>query len=625
MEHIVIGTAGHVDHGKTTLIKAMTGIETDTTIEEKTRGLSINLGFAYMNLPSGKRAGIVDVPGHEKFIKNMMAGLSGLHLILLVIDAGEGIMPQTKEHIDILQMLGIKNYIIVITKINTVDIELLELVEEDIQEQLQGTLLEGSPICKVDSLSGTGIKELIDKMDEISNTIERSNSFVPPRMHIDRVFSVNGFGTIVTGTLIEGTIRVNDELMVYPKGLRVKIRNIQVHEQNVSDASAGMRVALNLANAQVKDLSRGDTLALPHSVQKSWLLDVKASLLAHTDMPIKLWDRSRLYIGTKEILCRVVPIGIEKLQPGEEAFLQLRLEEEIVAKKGDKFILRSYSPMHVIGGGVILDAVPKKHRRFNENIIETLKTLDKGSYQEMIADFIARKVELLTSMEEVASYLGNSQEEIAEMMADMISRNELIKINQQYMHTLKYEQFKKEMTAILQRFHKSFRLRTGIAKEELRSRIAPNVKGKDFDRILQIAEEEKLIKIHETISLREFKVTYNKYQLKDKEEIEQKLKQAGYTPPSEAELIGTIKERKELIDSLIGKSIVRLDHETVIYKDYYDTAIQKVTDFIKGKGKMTLAEFRDMTGSSRKYSMLILECFDKNKITKRVENYRVMY
>lgn len=625
MNHFVIGTAGHVDHGKTTLIKAMTGIETDTTAEEKTRGLSINLGFAYIDLPSGKRAGIVDVPGHEKFIKNMMAGVTGIQLILLVIDAGEGIMPQTKEHIDILHMLGIKNYIIVLTKVNAVDQELVELVEEDIKEQLQGTLLEDAPIYKVDSLSGFGIKELISKIDHVSQTIERSNSLVPPRMHIDRVFSVKGFGTIVTGTLIEGALQVNDELVIFPKELRTKIRNIQVHEQNVNEAAAGMRVALNLANVHVNDISRGDTLANHDTVQKTWMIDVKANLLLHAEEPIKLWNRLRLYIGTREVLCRTVPIGVEMVEPGEEAFLQLRLEEEIVAKKGDKFILRAYSPMHVIGGGIILDTTPTKHRRFNEEIIKTLETREKGSTNDMIDDFVSRNGELLTSKEEAVSYLGISQTEINEIMDEMVNEKQMIKVNQQYMHPLKYEKFKKDMAAILERFHKSFRLRTGIIKEELRSRIAPELKGKDFDRLLQMLSEEKLIKNHDTISLIEFTVTYNKYHLKDKEEIEGRLKKAGYTPPNEAELIGDNKERKELIDSLVGKTLIRLDPETVIFKDYYDIAVQKVADYIKENGKMTLAEFRDMIGSNRKYSLIILECLDKNKITRRVEDYRVIY
>ena len=301
-----------------------------------------------------------------------------------------------------------------LTKVNTVDQELVELVEEDIKEQLQGTLLESAPIFKVDSLSGIGINELISEIDSVSQNIERSNSLVSPRMHIDRVFSVKGFGTVVTGTLIEGTVHINDELMIFPKELRTKIRNIQVHEQNVNEAVAGMRVALNLANVHVNDISRGDTLAIPESVQKTWMIDVKANYLAHVEEPIKLWDRLRLYIGTREVLCRTVPIGVEIVEPGEEAFLQLRLEEEIVAKRGDKFILRSYSPMHVIGGGVILDTTPTKHRRFNEETIKTLQTREKGSTNELIDDFAARIEDLLISKEEVASYLGISQTEINE-------------------------------------------------------------------------------------------------------------------------------------------------------------------------------------------------------------------
>ena len=313
------------------------------------------------------------------------------------------------------------------------------------------------------------------------------------------------------------------------------------------------------------------------------------------------------------------------VEPGEEAFLQLRLEEEIVAKKGDKFILRSYSPMHVIGGGIILDTTPTKHRRYNEEIIKALETREKGTTNEMIDDFVSRKAELLTSKDEVVSYLGISQTEINETLDEMAIKNQMIKVNGQYMHPLKYEQFKKDMAAILECFHKSYRLRTGIIKEELRSRIAPNLKGKDFDQLLQMLAEEKLIKNHDTISLSEFTVTYNKYHLKDKEEIEGRLKQAGYTPPNEAELIGDNKERKDLIDSLVGKTLIRLDPETVIFKDYYDAAVQKVTDFIKENGKMTLAEFRDMIGSNRKYSLMILENLDKNKITRRVEDYRVIY
>lgn len=321
MENIIIGTAGHVDHGKTTLIRALTGIETDTTKEEKERGMSINIGFAYFDLPSGRRAGMVDVPGHEKFIKNMMAGLAGLNLVLLVIDASEGIMPQTNEHIDILQLLGINGYIIVLTKIDQVDGELLELVEEDIKEQFLKTHLEQIALIKVDSVSGAGLQELKRKIDEVSHFIEQKNALLPARLHVDRVFSVKGFGTVVTGTLIEGKIKLNDELMSYPTGLLTKVRTIQVHGEKVTEASAGQRTALNLANVKLSEIKRGDTLSEPHVMESSWMLDVKVKVLPHAP-PIELWDRLRLHIRTHEVLCRAVPLGNEEITPSEEGFLQ---------------------------------------------------------------------------------------------------------------------------------------------------------------------------------------------------------------------------------------------------------------------------------------------------------------
>ncbi|MBP2100295.1 selenocysteine-specific translation elongation factor [Enterococcus rivorum] len=624
MEHIVIGTAGHVDHGKTTLIKALTGMETDTTKEEKKRGLSINLGYAYFDLPNGKRAGIVDVPGHEKFIKNMMAGLSGLNLVLLVIDGSEGIMPQTKEHVDILQMLGVTNFLIVLTKVSQLEEELLELVQEDIQEQFLGTALEEAPIFQVDSIEGIGIAQLIEKINQISEEIKQKSVLNPPKLNVDRAFTVKGFGTIVTGTLMEGKITVNEELMLYPSEQKVKIRTIQVHEQNVSHAVAGMRTALNLANVKTTDVKRGDLLALPNTFKKTWMLDVKAELLEKATSPIKLWDRLRLFIGTREILCRVVPIGTDIIEAAESGFLQLRLEEEVVSQKGDRFILRTYSPMETIGGGIVLDANPQKHRRFHEDIIDALKTREKGSTEELVSEFMTRRSDYLTEVKDIAAYLGIENVEAQKLVEKMIVENKLISISKHCIHPLQYKRFEEDIISTLDRYHKTYRLRTGIGKEELRSKIASQLKGKEFDELLKLLKTEQKIAINETISLFDFKVTYNVYQLKDKEEIEAKLKKAGFTPPSEEQLIAGKIERKELIDSLVGKTLIRLDHENVIHREYYEEAINKTQTFITENGKMTLGEFRDITGSSRRYSMLILECLDKHAITKRVENYRVL-
>ena len=624
MDHITIGTAGHVDHGKTTLIKALTGIETDTTEEEKERGMSINIGFAYFDLPDGRRAGIVDVPGHEKFIKNMMAGLAGLNLVLLVIDASEGIMPQTREHIDILQLLGIKDYIIVLTKVGTVDKELLELVEEDMREEFKDTHLEHSPIIKVDSISGTGLSELKQKIDEISHSIDTKNTLLPPRLHVDRVFSVKGFGTVVTGTLIEGKIKLNDELMIYPSGIISKIRGIQVHGEKVTEASAGQRTALNLANVKVSDLKRGDLLAVPNAMESSWMLDVKVKVLPHAS-PVQLWDRLRLHIGTKEVLCRAVPLGVDEIKKDEEGFLQLRLEEKAVALQGDKCIIRTYSPMRTIAGAVILDANPAKHKRFNERLLEDLKVKESGKVEDLICDFVAKQSKIFTTADEIVSYMGLERAEVETLLEELKISEQLIKVNDFYLHGRKYAETKAEVTGHLSRYHKTYRLRSGMPKEELRSKFGQVIKGKEFDLLLQQLATDEIVKNGDVISLYEFVVTYNPYQLKDKERIEKKLKETGFLPPSIESLTLGKDEARELIESLNHKTLVRLDADTVIHSDYYQEAVEKVHDYITKNGKMTLAEFRDMVGSSRKYSMIILEYMDKQKITRRVEETRVLY
>ena len=388
MKHIIVGTAGHIDHGKTTLIKALTGRETDTLDEEKKRGISINLGFTFFDLPSGKRVGIVDVPGHEKFIKNMLAGASGLDMVMLVVAADEGVMPQTVEHIDILSFLNIKNGLIVLTKSDMVEEEFRELVKEDIKERMKGTFLEDAEILEVDSVSKRGIPELIQKLDDMSEQIEEKNENSPARLNIDRVFTIKGHGTVVTGTLLEGKISVDDDLVVYPENLKAKIRSIQVHGEDENTAYAGQRTAINISNVKKDEIGRGDVLAAPDSLEESMMLDVKMNIIKHVDKTLKHWDRLRLYHGTREILCRAVPLDKEEIAPGESGFVQLRLEESIVSKKGDTFVVRSYSPMATIGGGVIIDASPKKHKRFDEDVIEALKVKEKGELHDILEEYL---------------------------------------------------------------------------------------------------------------------------------------------------------------------------------------------------------------------------------------------
>lgn len=627
MKNVVIGTAGHIDHGKTTLIKALTGRETDTLAEEKKRGISINLGFTYFDLPSKKRAGIVDVPGHEKFIKNMLAGASGLDMVLLVVAADEGVMPQTVEHLDILTFLNIKNGIIVLTKSDSVDDEFRELVKEDVFEKVKGTFLEGAKIVEVDSISKRGISELVDAIDLMSNDIEDKNETAPARLNIDRVFSVKGFGTVITGTLIEGKISVDDDLQIYPQGVKTKIRSIQVHGESVDTAYAGQRTAINISNVKVEEIQRGDVLASPNSLEESMMLDAKISLVKHSAKSLKYWDRLRLYHGTREILCRAVPLEKETIESGENAFVQLRLEESIVSKKGDKFVIRCYSPMETIGGGVIIDTVPKKHKRFDSNIINALKVKEKGELKDIIEEYLKANLNVYPTIKEIMSYSGDNEENIKLAIDKLITEQKIVCINNMYMHSNQYNKLRDNIISLLSDYHKKYRLRKGILKEEVRSKIESKFKTREMDILLEKLSSSKIIKvIDNVVSLYEFEVTLNDKQKEIKGKIEKKLKRAGL---SEILTIDEICESnqyyREVLESIIGESVEKLDDTYIMDKNLYIETKSKLIEYLSSNKEITLGEYRDLVNSSRKNCMIILENFDRNKITKRIENKRVLF
>ena len=625
MANIVIGTAGHIDHGKTTLIKALTGIDTDTTKEEKKRGMSINLGFAYLNLPNQQRVGFVDVPGHEKFIKNMVAGLPGLNLILLVIDASEGIMPQTKEHIDILNLLGIHHFLIVLTKIDTIDAELKELVIEDIRDQLLHTPLEKAEIIETDTISGKGIKQLLKKIEAYTEQTSEQVSSGTPRLNIDRVFSVKGFGTVVTGTLLEGELTVGENCYLYPNKRKVRIRNLQVHENNVQKAYAGQRTAINLANITREEVTRGDVLSTADSLEESWMLDVKVTCLAGTDGGINLWDRVRVLIGTKEIMARTVPLGLDWIGPNEEGFLQLRLEEKVSVKEKDRFILRSYSPMHTIAGGEVLNAVPKKHRRFKQAILESLKAKENGNLNSMIIDFMLNKKQPFTVEKELLTYLGVTLDQLSHSLEELQDKSQIFFTSCGFLLYERYQQLAGKAQKILEEYHKKYRLRDGMPLEEFRSKIRNGLTEKEIFVLIQLLKKFNVIKEQQKrLSVYDFQVQFNSYQQVAKQKIERYLKNSGYMPIKKEELALLDKNTEEVLEALDDNSAVFLTHEYVLSGKIYQQAIQQIRTYIKKNKKMTLADFRDMTNSSRKASMLILESIDKLGITKRVENYRIL-
>lgn len=629
MKHIVVGTAGHIDHGKTSLIKALTGRETDTLEEEKKRGISINLGFTYFDLPGGKTVGIVDVPGHEKFIKNMLAGASGLDMVILVVAADEGMMPQTIEHIDILSYLKIKKGMVVMTKCDMVDDEMLELAEEDIREGLVGTFLEGVEILRVDSLSKRGIPELIEKLDKMSDEVEEKNTSLPARLNIDRVFSIKGFGTVVTGTIIEGIVRVNDELEIYPSGKKAVVRNIQVHSKNEEVAYAGQRTAINLANVKVSDIERGDILAAPDSMLESMMLDVKIKLLKHDGCDLKNWDRLKLYHGTREILCRAVPLEKEIMNPGDEGFVQLRLEEKIVCKKLDAFVIRTYSPMDTIGGGIIVDISNVKHgiNKDTKKVLEDLRIKESGDEKSILDLYLKNNSYKFPKHQDMMSYVGVDRNRIDELLNELREDGKITEINGRIIHVEYLELLKNKLVKILTKYHEEFNLRNGMPKQEAGTKVESSFKVKDIDSFLDIVSEQGYIKVVDNlVSLKDFTVKLSEEEEVVRKKITKQLESMGFEDICTIdELCNGDKIKKSVLDSMIGNEVELLDEEYIISTSLYNKGIKMMTDFITKNGEMSLGEFRDMMNSSRKISMLILESYDKKKITKRVENKRVLY
>ncbi|MFC6322778.1 selenocysteine-specific translation elongation factor [Companilactobacillus baiquanensis] len=625
-DQIIIATAGHVDHGKTTLIKALTGIDTDSTEAEKKRGLTINLGFAFFDLPNHEQVGIVDVPGHERFLKNMIAGLSGIDLVLLVVDAAEGIMPQTIEHVDIMSLLGIDNYIVVLSKINTVDDEMKELVTEDVKDFLDKHNIK-APILGVDAISGTGMKELVKVMDEKVENIKKPKINGIPRINVDRSFSIKGFGTIITGTLLEGELTSDMTLEAFPSGKQTKIRNIQVHDKNVKKAEPGTRTAINLTNLKTSEIRRGDVLTLPDNVKKTWMLDVDYKMLPDKDASmLGLWTRVRVYLGAREIIARVVPLGIDQINADTDNYLQLRLEEPVAVKKGDRYILRTYSPMVLIGGGSVLDPNPVKHRRFNEKILKQLSVKASGNQEQIILDFLDNQSALGSKIPGLADYLNLSNDDVQKMISTLVEEKEVIKISNLIVKKSKLEEFDKEILDTLWNYHKKNRLQKGMPKEELIVKFKSTVdNSKIMEKILnKMAERNEINLLGSLISAGDFEVKYNKYQKKAHDEIIQELEKSPLMPPNFEDLIGSDETKAEVLKSIEGEEVIRLGEKNVMLKSAFDAVSKQVVDYLKENETMTLAEFRDLTGASRKYGMMILEYMDKLGFTRRKENMRIL-
>ncbi len=637
MKNIIIGTAGHIDHGKTTLIKALTGRNTDRWEEEQKRGITIDLGFTWFDLPSGNRAGIIDVPGHERFINNMVAGVVGMDLVMLVIAADEGVMPQTREHMDILGLLGIEKSIIVLNKCDLVEEDWVELVEEEIKEELAGTFLEQAPVVKVSAAAKEGLDELVNRIDYMMmEEVAGKDIATIPRLPIDRVFSLSGFGTIITGTLLSGTISKEDVLAVYPVGKTSKIRSIQVHGEDKDRCYAGQRVAINLSGLKKRELFRGCVLAPPDSMKNTDLLDVKMDILKSSMRVLTNHARLHLFTGTSEVLCRAVLLNQDEIGPGESGYVQLRLEEKIALRRGDKFVVRFYSPMETIGGGVVLEPNPSIHRRRQETVIEDLKRKESGSSSDIIEMHVREHGDSLATQAELAKLTALSVEEVTEALQELKSSGEILlfatRKDVYVWHVGSERLVRQKILDALVSYEEKYPYRYGMKKAEVQVTFLKKMKPVIFDQYVEYLEQKGAVKrVEEYLCTTDYQVCKDELYRRISEQILDTVKRAKYDFVRYSDVSFTGASR-ETVDDILNilleeRQVVKVSDDLYTLTGYMEQARAMIQEEFTKRPVITTAEVRDLFQTSRKSAKPIIEYMDSIKVTKRAgaESERVAY
>ena len=627
MNNVIIGTAGHVDHGKTSLIKALTGIDTDRLKEEKKRGITIELGFAHLDFDDGTKVGIVDVPGHEKFVKNMLAGAGGIDIALLIVAANEGVMPQTVEHFEILKLLDIKKGIIVVTKTDMVEADWLNMIKEDIKNLVKGSGFENASVMEVSVYANTGIGELKTSLYNLVKQAEEKDMEKAFRIPVDRIFSIDGFGTVITGTLIEGSVNKGDSVEIYPTGTKTKVRNIQVHDLDVETAYAGQRVAINLANVKKDMLERGSVIAAPDSMINSHMIDVYLQVLPDGERVVKNNSRVHLYHGSRDVLCKVVLLDCDELKPGEKGYAQLRLEEEVSFKYGDRYIVRFYSPLETIGGGMVLNSAPNKHHRLKENVVSDLERLEKGDAAQRILVLVKEKSRQLPDVE-LISVIANLPVAVVENeLENLDDKKQVVMLNSGHVVDISYYKgivHKSEQE--LRTYHKNNAYKKGMNIEEYKSKIFKGMQDSVMAALVERLVGDKVIKQDGLfVSAFDFIIKTDDNYDKLAKEIEAIYIKAGVIVPAKDEVLGKIKDKNKnkVIESMINENrLVMVDKQLLFHKDVFDDCVNKMKDFIGENGEITLGQFRDVIGASRKYAMAILDYCDAKKVTKKIGDSR---
>lgn len=613
----VLGTAGHIDHGKSALVHALTGMDPDRLHEEKERGMTIDLGFAWLKLPGGQEVGIVDVPGHERFVKNMLAGVGSIDLALLIIAANEGVMPQTREHLAILDLLGIEKGIVVITKKDLVDAEWLEIVRMDIEELIKPTVLSKAPIISVSSVTKEGLSELLTTLENMLKITNPRKDTGRPRLPIDRIFTIAGSGTIVTGTLIDGSLTVGQEVEIVPSGLRTRLRGLQTHKTKLNEVSPGSRVAANIVGIATSDIKRGDVLTKPGWLFPTTMLSVELRLLPYMKRPLRHNTEVSFHTGAAESMAKVRLLDKDRLEPGGTAWAQIILETPVALIKGDRFIIRS--PMETLGGGKVVESQAHRARRFKDNVIDSLKTREKGTNEDAVYDRLEAKQPL--DLKGVVSVSELPAGQVNTALTQLIQEARVIAIGQSearlFYTDAGWARLVKECTGILQEYHRKYPVRLGMPKVELASRLKM---GKQSPSILQLLFEQGIIKDEGlNVRLSSHEVRLSSSQIAAMEAFLKSLAQMPYSPPSD------LVPEPDLLNLMIDRRQVVKTGDVVFGTKAYDDMVAGITAHIKSHGKITLAETRDLFKTSRRYVQSLLEYLDEKKITRRIGDDRVLY
>jgi selenocysteine-specific elongation factor len=623
----VIGTAGHVDHGKSTLVKALTGIDPDRLAEEKARAMTIDLGFAWLTLPGGQSVSVVDVPGHERFIKNMLAGVGGIDAALLVIAADEGPMPQTVEHLAILDLLGVNRGVIVLTKADVVEGDWLDLVREEVRELVSTTALADAPLVAVSALNREGLPTLLETLEAVLASAPGTSSGTAPRLPIDRVFSVSGFGTVVTGTLSGGEINTGDELRLYPGDRRARVRGLQSHQEKVSRALPGRRTAVNLSGITTEEVRRGDVLAPPGIMTPSQRLDVRLRLLPDAPIALQQNDEVDFFSGAAELRARITLLDRERLDPGESAWVQLRFRAPIAVLRRDRFIVRRPSPSETLGGGEIIDPNPPRHRRFRPETIAALETLAAGAPDEILLQALEQKP---TEIKELATgAAGLSPQQVDEALAGLIAEGDVVILGRTdrspgatdfAVASSLLESLARQIRDVLRSYHAAQPLRPGLAREEARRRLSITQARLFDDLIATLAAAGELIDDGATLRLPQFRMTLDPARRAAADRYLAAIRTQPYSPPGPHEH-GLDPETLAALEHL--GELTKIADGVYFAPEAWDALVQGTLAFIDSNGSMTLSQFRDHFGTSRKYAQVALEYLDQLKYTRRVGDDRV--